>query len=205
MWWTTQRSTYRENDAGMSYPLGMQRRRVWLVLALTAMLLLASACANILGIDDGIPRTMEASVLDVGLPDVATDVMMDAAVDAPFSPLTCDTVTCNFAIGEACCRTGTSTYTCIDAGDTCSGTLIPCDRNEQCPPDEAGARECCTTDVLTDANTYVATSVGCMSAAKCSPVPTHYVMCGDDDAAECPDALGCTVSVNTLPTFLICK
>ncbi len=168
-------------------------------------------CASILGIDDGIPRTDDGSVMDVGVTDVASqpdvvDAGMDDVTDAaPFSPLSCGAVTCNFAVGEACCRTGASTYKCIDAGAKCADTLIPCDRKEQCAGGDAGPRDCCTTDVLTDAGTYVATAVACMPVAQCSPVPIHYDLCDDLDAADCPDGTTCTQSTTTLPTFYICR
>ncbi len=168
----------------------------------------AAACADLLGIDNGLPR--DASV-DVDLPDVAADVTdektLDAPVEAPFSPLACGpTTTCNFALGETCCRTSPTAYACVDAAAACKGTYIPCDRPEQCVGGDAGPRECCTTDVLTDAGTYVASSVACASKAQCSPIPTHYVLCGDDDSgADCPDGTTCTVSTTTLPTFMICK
>jgi len=183
-----------------------RRRRRCVGLASFALIASAAACANILGIDDGIPRTTDASA-DVTI-DVETDAMndvVDAGPDIPFSPLSCDKTTCNFALGQTCCRTGAATFACIDAGDSCSGLLIPCDRADQCPPDDAGAQECCTTDILTDGGIYVATGVGCMPTAKCSPIPTHYLMCGDLDAADCPDGTSCTPSVSTLPPFLICK
>jgi hypothetical protein len=179
-------------------------RRIYAILGVS---LCAVACANILGIDDGIPRNDDASV------DAYVDVMVDvhdAAVDVPpegppFSPLSCGGSTCNFAVGEACCRTGAAKYACVDAASSCmGGTYIPCDRPEQCKGD-AGPRECCTTDILTDAGTYVATSVACVASAQCSPIPTHYILCGDNDAADCPDGEGCAQSVNTLPTFYICK
>jgi hypothetical protein len=179
-------------------------RRRYVILAVLGVA--AGACANILGIDDGIPRSLDGSI-DAVTNDVTTDVH-DAGtdvVDAPFSPLSCGTSTCNFDNGEACCRTGASTYACIDAGGMCKGTLIPCDRPDQCKGGDAGPRECCTTDVLTDSGAYVATSVGCMTLAQCLPIPTHYRLCGDGDAGDCPDGTTCGASVSTLPSFLICK
>jgi len=179
-------------------------RRAWIVPA-AACIALAAACADVLGIDDGTPRPLDAAidVLEGAAPD-ASDAAPDAA-DA-FSPLSCGgSVTCNFAAGQACCRTGASTFACVDGADACAGTYIPCDRSSQCPATEAGAELCCTTDVLTDAGTYVAESVGCHPAAQCSPIPTHYVLCGDDSGADCPPEAGCGESVSTLPPFLLCK
>lgn len=180
------------------------RRRI--LLAVTVFAAGIAACADILGIDDGIPRTNDASI-DVTTNDAAPDVR-DAATDvsdAPFSPLFCGTGnTCNFAAGEACCRTGSATYVCVKDAAACSGTYIPCDRPSQCPQD-AGAMACCTTDVLNDGGIYVAESVGCVPAGNCAPIPSHYILCGDDSGADCPPEAGCGPSVSALPPFLICK
>lgn len=179
-------------------------RRVWVGCSCIAL----AACANILGIDDGTPRNYDASTEggDDAAIDVPIDVAKDVAVDVPFSPLSCGaTSTCNFAIGEACCRTGASTYACVSGADACAGTYIPCDRTSQCPATDAGKELCCTTDILTDAGTYVAQSVGCHPSAQCTPIPTHYILCGNDSAADCPPEAGCTPSVSTLPPFLLCK
>lgn len=182
------------------------RRRLAFALSCA---LAAAACADILGIDNGIPLGVDASSFDASGSDVASDgsdaAVDDAPVEAPFSPLSCGTSTCNFAIGEACCRTGATTFDCVDAAASCNGTYIPCDRPEQCVGGDAGPRECCTTDVLTDAGTYVASSVACMTKAQCTPIPKHYVLCDDDSSAECPDATSCAESVATLPPFMICK
>jgi hypothetical protein len=166
------------------------------------VVVIAAGCADILGIDDGIPRAGDAS-LDVTGDSPADVVAGDAGPDG-FSPLSCGASTCNFGTGQTCCRTGATTYVCLDSGASCSGTSIPCDRPEQCTSD-AGPMQCCTTDVLTDAGIYVASSVGCMPAAKCAPIPTHYVLCGDNDAADCPDGSTCSQSTSTLPPFLICR
>jgi len=184
------------------------RRRFLIAAAVTAAGV--AACADILGIDDGTPRGYDAS-LDVTTSDAAADVRdgsADAAPDAPFSPLFCGTNTyCNFAAGEACCRTGSATYACVDAAASCTGMYIPCDRPEQCPQNtDAGPMQCCTTDVVNDAGIYVAQSVGCVQAGKCSPIPNHYILCGDGDGgADCPPEAGCGASVSALPPFLICK
>jgi hypothetical protein len=182
----------------------MSGKRVAFALACVS----AAACANILGIDDGIPR-VDAS-LDVGVPDGPDDAVSDAGADveaeAPFSPLSCGTLTCNFAAGETCCRRDAASYACVDDAAACKGDLnIPCDRPEQCGGSEAGPKECCTTDTLSDSGVYVATSVACMTAAQCEPIPTHYILCGDDSGKDCADATTCSMSVTTLPGFLICK
>ena len=168
---------------------------------------LAASCADILGIDDGKPRDYDASV-DTGVLDATPDVKDAQAADGPFSPLSCGTgTTCNFAIGEACCRTGGTSYKCVDASSACTGTYIPCDRTSQCPQNtEAGAMLCCTTDVVDpDSGTYVANTVGCLPAAQCEPTPQHYILCGDDSGAYCPPDAGCGPSASALPNFLICK
>jgi hypothetical protein len=183
--------------------MGMRAARLWVTLALSSVAF-AAACADILGIDDGIPR-MDASAFDAPAADVQVgDAMAEAEAAPPFSPLPCGTKTCNVAAGEACCRSDTAAFDCVDAAASCKGTYIPCDRPEQCVSD-AGAKQCCTTDVITDAGTYVATSVACVASDQCEPVPTHYVLCGDDSGTECPDATMCGTSVTTLPPFLICK
>ncbi len=182
----------------------MRRRSLVTAAVLAAAV---AACADILGIDDGIPRTSDASL------DAPSDATIDAkeggsdaGPEAAFSPLSCGTGTCNFAAGEACCRTGSTTYKCVDAAAACTGTYIPCDRPEQCPQNtEAGAMQCCTTDVLDDGGVYVAQSVGCVAAGKCTPIPNHYILCGDDSGADCPPEAGCGPSVSALPPFLICK
>ncbi len=175
-------------------------KRAWIL----ALAVPVAACASILGIDDGTPRSDDASV-DVAPIDVI--VVEDASDgDAPFSPLSCGESTCNFAIGQACCRTGDEEYFCVKGAAACNGgTYIPCDRSSQCPATDAGPRLCCTTDDLTDAGTYVASSVGCLPSAQCSPIPTHYILCGDDSGADCPPEAGCGQSVSTLPPFLLCK
>ena len=173
-----------------------------------AFMLAAASCADILGIDDGKPRDYDASV-DTGVVDAAPDVAKETStVDGPSSPLSCGIgTTCNFAKGEACCRTGSSSYKCVDASAACPGTLIPCDRESQCPQNtEAGAMLCCTTDVVDpDSGTYVASTVGCLPSAQCDPTPQHYILCGDDSGAYCPPEAGCGPSATALPTFLICK
>ena len=182
----------------------------WRLLAVAGLCVTVGACADILGIDDGIPRGGDASLdapADVA-PDVRDAGASDGKADAPANGISCGGSTCNVAAGEACCRTGTSTYQCVTSQSACNGTYIPCDRPSQCPPTEAGAETCCTTDVLNEAGTdYVAESVGCHPHQQCLGAPTHYILCGDGDAsADCPgpDA-GCLPSTSTLPPFLICK
>jgi len=165
----------------------------------------ASACAAILGIDDGIPRTQDAA-LDAPSSDAgadAADTAAEAAFDGPFVPLSCGpSATCNVALGQACCRSGSTTYDCIDAGVTCTGTLIQCDRPEMCPPAaEAGPVVCCADLVNTDAGA-LATSVSCKPTALCA-YASHGWLC--DDAGECPADASCLQSTFTIPPYYICR
>jgi hypothetical protein len=170
------------------------------------IMLAAASCADILGIDDGKPRDYDASV-EAGPADAAPDVKDSSASDGPFSPLSCGaSTTCNFAIGEACCRTGPTTYKCVSSPGACTGTYIPCDRATQCPQNtEAGAMLCCTTDSVNDSGTYIADTVDCLPAAQCQPEPQHYILCGEDSSTYCPPEAGCGPSTSALPPFLICK
>ncbi len=162
-----------------------------------------SACALILGIDDGIPRGADAGLdaSDATL-DGPSDGGKDAKIDGS-AGLSCGQASCDLGTGQACCRTGPTTFDCIDAGATCSGTLIQCDRPEVCPVTDAGNTVCCADLVSTDAG-VVATSVSCKPEALCIP-SQHAWLC--DDAGECfPDAsLGCVQSTFTIPPYYICK
>jgi hypothetical protein len=174
---------------------------------LAATCLGASACAAILGIDDGIPRGDDGgpdAPADVTNPgDGSSDGAADAATfDGPFVPLQCGTgAACNAAVGEACCRTGATTFECIDASAICTGTLIQCDRPEMCPPDDAGPVVCCGDLVSTDAGA-VASAVSCKPATLC-PYTAHAYFCGD--AGDCPADASCLQSTFTLPGYLLCK
>ena len=172
------------------------------LLLLAATSVAVSACAAILGIDDGTPRTDDAAVdASQADADAAVDVVVDAGEGGPFVPLKCGQATCNFALGQACCRTGSTSFVCMDAGVTCSGTLIECDRPEMCPPDDAGPVVCCGDLSDTEAG-VVASAVSCKSEALCA-YSTHAYFC--DDAGECPADASCLQSTVTLPTYLICK
>lgn len=178
----------------------MRRRAI----AAAACCATVAACADVLGIDDGLPRAYDASI-DVSIGDASNPDVDDASLsDGAYMPLFCGQTTCNFAIGEGCCRTGT-TYQCVDAAATCTGIYIPCDRPAYCPTTDAGPMQCCATDVVNDAGQSVAQSVACKPTAQCLPIPSHYVLCDDDSSAECPIDASCSASVTTLPTFLICR
>jgi hypothetical protein len=64
---------------------------------------------------------------------------------------------------------------------------------------------CCTTDTVDDSGTYIANTVDCLPAAQCQPEPQHYILCGEDSAANCPPEAGCGPSTSAIPPFLICK
>ncbi|HEY1958715.1 MAG TPA: hypothetical protein VGH28_24030 [Polyangiaceae bacterium] len=177
----------------------------WRLLAAASVCFGLAACANILGIDDGVPRTGDAG-FDAPFEAAALDGGTDAKPDGPFSPLSCGNTVCNFALGQTCCRTGANAYACVASGSSCNGTSIPCDRPSQCPSTDAGASTCCTTDVLNEAGTdYVAESVACMPYQACLGIPAHYILCGDGDGGDCPTDAGCAESTSTLPPFLICR
>ena len=174
------------------------------LLLLAATSVAVSACAAILGIDDGTPRTDDAAV-DASQGDADAAAPADAAADAgeggPLVPLKCGTTSCNYAVGQSCCRTGSTSYVCLDAGVTCSGTLIECDRPEMCPPSDAGPVVCCADLASTEAGA-VATAVSCRLQALCA-YSTHVYLC--DDAGDCLADASCLQSTVTLPTYLICK
>ena len=118
----------------------------WRLVSAVCLGVGVAPCAAILGLDDGTPRTSDAAVdapFDAAAD--ARDAGNDAASDAPFSPLSCGNTDCNLAIGEACCRTGATSYQCVTSKAACAGTYIPCDRPSQCPATDAGAQTCCTT------------------------------------------------------------
>jgi hypothetical protein len=170
----------------------------WLVVVAASL----GACANILGIDDGIPRSLDAS-LDVAA-DAAPDAH-DASADGPFSALHCGNSTCNASSGQVCCWETDGSYACAASTSSCTGVAIPCDRPEQCPQTgDAGPVECCGTYTLTDAGA-ITSAVGCVPQAQCTLSNSKYVLCGDDSGAECQPDATCGASTFTLPTFLICR
>ena len=149
------------------------------------------------------PRSTRRSTPTADVHDAAT---VDAAPEAAFSPLSCGTGnTCNFAAGEACCRTGSTTYKCVDAAAACTGTYIPCDRPEQCPQNtEAGAMQCCTTDVLNDGGIYVASPSVAWPKASARPSPTT-TLCAVTTVAGLSSRSRLWPERPALPPFLICK
>lgn len=176
--------------------------------ALLALVLLAS-CADILGIDDGTPRTYEdASLQDASndatmLPDVKNDVAaIDGAPDVPKSPMACGTTTCN-AIVEACCRTGDpvdasdQTFTCIAADAGCAGLKATCVEPANCIAQGHAGEKCC--GVLPDGGN-IATSTAC--ATTCGG---NVDLCQPGDDEICTGDASCLPSVMTIVGWKICK
>lgn len=170
-----------------------------------------AACANILGIDDGIPRQDDASIdapLDVGgfdSADAGIDVM-DAGIDVPPSPLACGKATCN-ALVEVCCRKGDpldasgQTFACIgDAAACTNGLVIVCDQAESCTALGHPGEECCA--IVPDGGS-VATSTGCVASSACKGA----FMCqpGDDEICNVDAGQSCKPSTATVVGYDICK
>ena len=184
-----------------------------------------TACASILGVDDGLPRE------DGGLGDVTLDVIpagdasgdatgdatladadagADVIVDAPkpYSPLPCGQDTCN-AVTQGCCRKGDGsdaspyTYGCVsDAGACKAGgdIVVGCNSVANCEALGKPGTVCC-------ANGYYnpATAVACVAPSAC-PDDAATVLCGPGDDELCA-ALGysCLSSVQTIGGWNICK
>lgn len=167
---------------------------------LLVSLSLAAGCADILGIDDGIPRVFDAGA-DATL-DAASDAKADAGPDT-FSPLHCGNKTCDFGAGESCCWGGDGGFFCVSSPAQCGGIDIPCDRAEQCAQD-AGPAVCCATYMGVEGG-VVATSVSCIGATKCNSGSSRLILCGGDSGSDCQPDASCVASAFTLPTFDICK
>jgi hypothetical protein len=153
---------------------------------------LTAGCSDLLGIDDGIPRT-DASPADVAVTDA-------------FVPLHCGSTSCNFAALESCCVDDDSgAQTCASATTTCSGLFIPCDRSSQCAQEgDAGAIVCCADYEATEAG-VVAMGVSCIPAADCNAANDRFVLCGGPSgAADCPADASCGVSTTSLPSYPVC-
>jgi hypothetical protein len=170
---------------------------------------LLASCADILGIDDGTPRTSEdASLPDVSndvtiLPDVKNDAVVDAAPEAaPNSPLACGDASCN-AIVQACCRTGSATqvdaqaFACIASDASCAGLKVTCADSLNCTAQGHPGEECCA--VLPDGGS-VATSTTC---SKTSCGASGLCQPGDDEI--CTGDASCKPSVQTIVGWMLCK
>jgi hypothetical protein len=85
---------------------------------------------------------LDGADLDGG--DLDGEPGLDAGLDAtPGEGIACGTMTCD-ATAEVCCATTGAMgleYACIDAGDSCGGTVLECDGPEDCGMDEV----CCAT------------------------------------------------------------
>ena len=177
---------------------------------LVALVMLAS-CADILGIDDGTPRTYDdASLPDVSndvttLPDVKNDVVpADAAPDVPTSPMPCGDASCNSLV-EACCRTGSATladaqaFACIASDASCGGGLkVTCADDSNCAAQGHAGEECCA--FVPEGGT-IATSTGCIKASSCSGGD----MCQPGDDENCTGDASCKPSIQTIVGWTICK
>jgi hypothetical protein len=168
------------------------------------------ACADILGIDDGIPRVEDASIADSSfdvttLPDVSS---ADVGIDVPMSPLSCGTTTCN-ALTENCCRTGDpsdasgESFACVSGASpgACDGGLvIVCDDAKNCVALGLPGDICCAD--VPDGGT-IATSTSCVAPGKCNGA----IMClpGDDEVCKVDAGQTCKPSVATILGYTICK
>jgi hypothetical protein len=168
-----------------------------------------ASCADILGIDDGTPRTYDdASLSDVSsndvttLPDASDGAAIDVAPDVPKSPLACGDASCN-AYVQACCRTGdpvdatAQSFACIAADASCAGLKATCADEANCVAQGHAGDECCA--IVPDGGS-VATSTACAkscgAASMCQP--------GDDENCA-PDATSCKPSVMTIVGWMLCK
>jgi hypothetical protein len=169
-----------------------------------ALLALAS-CADILGIDDGTPRTYDASLPDVEndvttLPDVKLEATADVAPDVPTSPMPCGDASCN-AIEQACCRTGdpvdasAQAFACIASDASCTGTKVTCADEKNCAAQGHPGEECCA--VLPDGGT-VAIGTACSKNACTS-------LCQPGDDENCIADASCKPSIQTIIGWMICK
>jgi len=164
-----------------------------------------ASCADILGIDDGTPRTYDASIdvsNDVTTLDAKSEAAADVvAPDVPKSPLACGKSSCN-AYVEACCRTGDAldasaqTFTCIAADASCAGLKATCAETANCTAQGHVGAECCA--IIPDGSA-IATSTACASAcgaaALCQP--------GDDE--NCTGDASCQPSIQTVIGWMLCK
>ena len=167
-----------------------------------------ASCADILGIDDGKPRTYE----DASIPDASSDVTTlpdakgdaaDAAPEAATSPMPCGDASCN-AIVEACCRTGSQTqadaqaFACIASDASCGGLKVTCADNANCAAQGHPGEECCA--FIPDGGT-IATSTGCIKASSCGGGD----MCTPGDDENCTGDASCQPSIQTIVGWMICK
>jgi hypothetical protein len=182
---------------------------------IAAMLVAVSACADILGIDDGKPRSDDASIPDTGspdttaLPDASSDGeggVVDAAPDVPTSPLACGMATCD-ALTQVCCRTGdpsdasTQTFACVATPSDCkNGLAVTCAESANCTALGHPGEECC--GVVPDGGS-IATSTACVAPGACKGV----LLCqpGDDEDCALDAGQTCSASVATILGFLICR
>jgi hypothetical protein len=184
-------------------------KRVWGVVIACAGI---AACADILGIDDGVPRTYDdASIEDASLPETtsipdATPPPTDAGIDVPVSALACGDASCN-ALTEACCRTGVVTdasvqsFACVSDASACkNGLVVTCDDSTNCAALGHPGEACCA-EVPDGAS--MATKTSCVPANAC----TGMIMCqaGDDEICDVDAGQSCLPSMQTIVGWTICK
>jgi len=187
-------------------------RRAWVIVASCGFV---AACAQILGIDDGIPRTSDdASVLDASTPETttlpdATPPPVDAPPDVPTSPLACGTNTCN-ALVQGCCRTGdpvdaaAQSFACVTDAAACTGGLVvTCDNATTCAALGHPGDVCCAN--VPDGGAY-ATKTTCVAAAACTAAG-GAILCtpGDDEVCDVDAGQSCLPSVQTIVGWDLCK
>jgi len=175
-----------------------------------------AACADILGIDDGIPRIEDASLTDVQAEAAIVDAGLDAAAEAeaeaappPYSALSCGNSTCN-AVTQGCCSrrsivadAAVYAYACIndDGGDCDGGQLITCDRPDNCDKQGHVGQVCCARGSVS--------TVLCTTALDCDypEAGQAYRMCepGDDELCQPDSGKTCQPSNSAAVGYLLCK
>jgi len=177
-------------------------RRAGLLIAFGAAALPAAgvvACADLLGVDDGLPRRDDASVRDA--------VSADAAFEAA-PTLACGATTCN-AAAEACCRTAIDAgpdaasfqFRCLADASACASdvdALYACDRGASCVAQGHAGQVCCGRGGPTSGSS-------CTALADC--LDGGRVLCAPGNNAECPldSGLTCQASAVNNAGFSVCK
>lgn len=195
---------------------------------LAGLLLVAPACAAILGIDEGTPRQdggAPDATVDLGVLDVFTSDVADVAIEAEAAPPPL-TVPCGDAgpcvVGQTvCCRKGGNnnlSWACLPDAAACVGGTnphdIPCDRAEVCIALDAGFGAdgappvCCADTTTNDSGTFL-NRVVCLQQQQC--LNTGNVMCapfpldgGGNAEAGCPAPRTCRASQSIIVGYGIC-
>ena len=189
-------------SANAQRPILLREMRKFSVLAICTVVVAAAvfvvaACAEVLGIEDGVPRESDAAVdRSVSPPDSSARAV----------PLACGASSC-LAAGESCCRSSldagpdatSASFRCLSDAAACSGqadVLYPCDRTAGC----AVGRVCC-------AYSSGRTGSKCVALSECAGDGGGTVLCAPDSSTECaPDSgLTCKPSTVTALGFYVCK